>query len=139
MVPRCPGPVHATTASQGETERTFSELTKDQFTEAHDNADKLISGKYRSYLPGRLLSLLLRRYRDDPAEALGMPLPCLDHGRPLGSRGYARSASTTGFGQLCWSNPCWNRNPIARRLSPTPQHPLHSGPSSSRAMPNEAR
>jgi hypothetical protein len=59
--------------------RTFPELTKDQLTEAHDNADKLISEKYRSYLPGRLLPLLLRRYRDDSAAALGMPLPELPH------------------------------------------------------------
>lgn len=59
--------------------RTFSELTKDQLTEAHDSADKLISEKYRSYLPGRLLPLLLHRYRDDLAEALGMPLPELPH------------------------------------------------------------
>lgn len=59
--------------------RTFSELTKDQLTEAHDSADKLISEKYRSYLPGRLLSLLLSRYRDNLAEALSMPLPELPH------------------------------------------------------------
>lgn len=59
--------------------RTFSELTKDQLTDAHDSADKLISEKYRSYLPGRLLSLLLGRYRDDLAEALRMPLTELPH------------------------------------------------------------
>lgn len=59
--------------------RTFSELTKDQLTEAHDSANKMISEKYRSYLPGRLLSLLLGRYRDDLAEALRMPLPELPH------------------------------------------------------------
>src|SRR5258707_251663 len=79
MTPRCPGPIHAITASQGETVRTFSELTKDQLTEAHDSANKMISEKYRSYLPGRLLPLLLRRYRDNLAEALGMPLPELPH------------------------------------------------------------
>jgi hypothetical protein len=79
MAPRCPGPIHAITASQGETVRTFSELTKDQLTESHDSANKLISEKYRSYLPGRLLPLLLRRYRDNRAEALGMPLPELPH------------------------------------------------------------
>ena len=59
--------------------RTFSELTKDQLTEAYDSADKLISEKYRSYLPGRLLPLLLGRYRDDLAAALGIPLPELPH------------------------------------------------------------
>ena len=41
--------------------RTFSELTKDQLTEAHNSADKLVSKKYRDYLPGRLFSLLLTR------------------------------------------------------------------------------
>jgi hypothetical protein len=55
--------------------RTFSELTKDQLIEAHDSAAMLISEKYRGYLPGRLLPLLLGRYSDDLAEALGMPLP----------------------------------------------------------------
>ena len=59
--------------------RTFSELPKDQLTEAHDSSDKLISEKYRSYLPGRLLPMLLGRYRDDLAAALGMPLPELPH------------------------------------------------------------
>jgi hypothetical protein len=59
--------------------RTFSELTKDQLTQAHDSADMLISEKYRSYLPGRLLPLLLGRYRDDAADALGLPLPELPH------------------------------------------------------------
>jgi hypothetical protein len=55
--------------------RTFSELTKDRLVHAHDSADKLISEKYQSYLPGRLLPLLLGRYRDDLADALGLPLP----------------------------------------------------------------
>jgi hypothetical protein len=57
--------------------RTLSELTKNQLTEAHDTADKLISETFRSYLPGRMLPLLLSRYRDDLAEALGMVLPLL--------------------------------------------------------------
>jgi len=70
MAPRGLGPVHVIAASQGETVSTFSELTKDQLTEAHDSADKLIGEKYRSYLPGRLLPLLLSRYRDDLAEAV---------------------------------------------------------------------
>lgn len=75
--------------------RTFSELTKDQLTEAHDSADKLISEKYRSYLPGRLLPLLLSRYRDDLAEALGLPLPDLPH-RAGQARAVTISELTTG-------------------------------------------
>jgi hypothetical protein len=55
--------------------RTFSELTPEQLTQIKDNADKLLSEKYRSYLPGRMLAMLLSRYRDDVAEALGQESP----------------------------------------------------------------
>lgn len=55
--------------------RTFSELTPEQLTQIKDNADKLLSEKYRSYLPGRMLAMLLSRYRDDLAEALGQEPP----------------------------------------------------------------
>jgi hypothetical protein len=45
--------------------------------EAHDNAAILVSEKYRKYLfvSGRLLPVLLGRFRDDMAEALGEPPP----------------------------------------------------------------
>ena len=95
MAPRGLGPVHVIAASQGETVSTFSELTKDQLTEAHDSADKLIGEKYRSYLPGRLLPLLLSRYRDDLAEALCIPLPDLPH-RAGSVRAVKLSELTTG-------------------------------------------
>jgi hypothetical protein len=55
-----------------------TEMTPDELREAHYAADTLISEKFRSYLPGRMLPMLLGRFRDDMAEALGMglmPLP----------------------------------------------------------------
>jgi hypothetical protein len=55
--------------------RTISELTPEQLTEAKKSADILLSETYRSYLPGRLLAVVLSRYRDDAAEALGLPVP----------------------------------------------------------------
>lgn len=51
--------------------RTFSELTPDQLAQARKSADTMLSGKYRNYLPGRMLAMLLSRYRDDMAEELG--------------------------------------------------------------------
>lgn len=55
--------------------RAPTEVTPDELCEAHDAADTLISERFRSYLPGRMLPLLLGRFRDDLAEGLGMPLP----------------------------------------------------------------
>jgi hypothetical protein len=37
----------------------------------------LISERFRSYLPGRMLPMLLVKFRDDVAESLGMELPPL--------------------------------------------------------------
>lgn len=47
--------------------------------EARDNAEILISEKYRKYLflSGRLLPVLAGRFRDDMTEALGMELPAI--------------------------------------------------------------
>ncbi len=53
------------------------DTTNDALREAHDAADTLVSDRYRSYLPGRLLPLLVEKFRDDVAEALGMRLPPL--------------------------------------------------------------
>jgi hypothetical protein len=50
-------------------------MTPDELREAHQAADRLISDKFRSYLPGRMLPMLLGKFRDDLAEMLGMPLP----------------------------------------------------------------
>ena len=37
----------------------------------------LISERFRSYLPGRMLPMLLEKFHDDVAESLGMELPPL--------------------------------------------------------------
>ena len=57
--------------------RAPAEMTSDELREAHHTADVLISEKFRSYLPGRMLPMLLGRFRDDMAEAMGMELPPL--------------------------------------------------------------
>ena len=57
--------------------RAPAEMTSDELREAHHAADALISKKFRSYLPGKMLPMLLGRFRDDMAEALGMELPPL--------------------------------------------------------------
>jgi hypothetical protein len=51
------------------------ETASDELREAHDAADTLVSEKFRSYLPTLMLPMLLGRFRDDMAEALGLPLP----------------------------------------------------------------
>lgn len=57
--------------------RAPAEMTPDELREAHHAADTLISEKFRGYLPGRMLPMLLGRFRDDVAEALGMEFPPL--------------------------------------------------------------
>jgi hypothetical protein len=52
-----------------------TQMTTDERREAHDAADTLVSQRLRSYLPGRMLPMLLGKLRDDLAEALGMPVP----------------------------------------------------------------
>ena len=57
--------------------RSLTKMTDDELKEAHHAADVLISEKFRSYLPGRMLPMLLGRFRDDIAEAMGMEVPPL--------------------------------------------------------------
>jgi hypothetical protein len=54
--------------------RAPTEVTPDELQKAHEAADTLISERFRSYLPGRMLPMLLGRFRDDVAESLGMQL-----------------------------------------------------------------
>ena len=68
--------------------RSLGQLTNDELREAHDAADTLIREKFRGYLPGRMLPMLLGKFRDDMAEALGMELPPLP--KPAGSVKAAR-------------------------------------------------
>jgi len=57
--------------------RSPVEVKDDELRQAHHAAETLISEKFRSYLPGRMLPMLLGRFCDDVAEALGMELPPL--------------------------------------------------------------
>jgi hypothetical protein len=52
-------------------------ITDADLREAHEAAGTVASEENRQYLPGRLLPLLVARFRDDTAEALGMRLPPL--------------------------------------------------------------
>lgn len=57
--------------------RAPTEVRPEELREAHDAADTLISERFRSYLPGRMLPMLLGKFRDDVAESLSMELPPL--------------------------------------------------------------
>jgi hypothetical protein len=57
--------------------RAPTEVRPEELRQAHDAADTLISERFRSYLPGRMLPMLLGKFRDDVAESLGMELPPL--------------------------------------------------------------
>jgi hypothetical protein len=57
--------------------RAPTEVRPEVLREAHDAAETLISERFRSYLPGRMLPMLLGKFRDDVAESLGMELPPL--------------------------------------------------------------
>jgi hypothetical protein len=70
--------------------RIPANMTDDELREAHRAADTLTTDKYRAYLPGRLLPLLIARFRDDVAEALGMQLPSLPQ------RSAVRAVTLTG-------------------------------------------
>jgi hypothetical protein len=55
----------------------LTEFTNDEMEDARRAAETLISEKFRGYLPGRMLPMLIGRFRDDVAESLGMELPAL--------------------------------------------------------------
>jgi hypothetical protein len=57
--------------------RAPTEVRPEELREAHEAADTLIGERFRSYLPGRMLPMLLGKFRDDVAESLGMELPPL--------------------------------------------------------------
>jgi hypothetical protein len=57
-------------------------FTDSDLREAHAAAGVVASERFRPYLPGRLLPVLVARYRDDLAEALGVELPPLLLRRP---------------------------------------------------------
>jgi hypothetical protein len=57
--------------------RAPTQVRPDELREAHDAADVLISMRFRSYLPGRMLPMLLRKFGEEVAKSLGMELPPL--------------------------------------------------------------
>jgi hypothetical protein len=63
--------------------RIPAEITDSDLRDAHQAADTLASEQYRPYLPGRLLPLLVARFRDEVTEALGMELPPLPQRPPV--------------------------------------------------------
>jgi hypothetical protein len=63
--------------------RAPTEVRPEELREAHDAADTLISERFRSYLPGRMLPMLLGKFRDDVAESLGMELPLPQRSGPV--------------------------------------------------------
>ena len=63
--------------------RIPAEMATSQLREAHDAAGTLASERFRPYLPGRLLPVLVARFRDDVAEALHIDLPPLPRRPPV--------------------------------------------------------
>jgi hypothetical protein len=63
--------------------RIPAEFTDSDLRDAHDAADVVASEMFRPYLPGRLLPVLVARFRDATAEALGMELPPLARRPPV--------------------------------------------------------
>jgi hypothetical protein len=65
--------------------RAPAEITPDELREARQAADTLTSEKFRPYLhlSGRLLPVLVARFSDDMAEAMGMELPPLPRRQPV--------------------------------------------------------
>jgi hypothetical protein len=63
--------------------RIADKFTDSDIKDAHDAADVVASETFRPYLPGRLLPVLIARFRDDAAQALGMELPPLPRRPPV--------------------------------------------------------
>lgn len=64
-----------------------TKLTDSDLKYAHEAAGIVASEEFRPYLRGRLLPVLIARFRDDVAEVLGMQLP------PLPQRPQVRPAT----------------------------------------------
>jgi hypothetical protein len=63
--------------------RQPASLTESDLRDAHAAADVVASETFRPYLPGRLLPMLVARFRDDTAEALHIGLPPLPRRPPV--------------------------------------------------------
>lgn len=57
--------------------RAPTEVRPEEPRQAHAAADTLISERFRSYLPGRMLPVLLGKFRDDVAESTLVDDPLL--------------------------------------------------------------
>jgi hypothetical protein len=68
----------------------LAEFTDSDLRAAHDAAEVLASERFRPYLPGPLLPMLVMRFRDDVAEVLGPELPPLPRRRLGQVRGVLR-------------------------------------------------
>jgi hypothetical protein len=53
--------------------RAPAKITPGELEDARHAVETLISERFRSYLPGRILPMLLGRFRDDVAESLELP------------------------------------------------------------------
>jgi hypothetical protein len=80
--------------------RAPTEARPEVLREAHDAADTLISERFRSYLPARMLPMLLGKFRDDVAESLGMELPPLPRA-PARSRSSSWTTSPAANSARC--------------------------------------
>jgi hypothetical protein len=79
--------------------RIPADFTDSDLREAHDAAEVVASERFRPYLPGRLLPVMVARFRDDAAEALGMELPPLPK-RPEVRRATLSELTSREFGAL---------------------------------------
>ena len=79
--------------------RKHAKFTDSDLRDAHAAADVAASETFRPYLPGRLLPVLVARFRDDTAEALGMELPSLPKRPPVRAAKLSELTSTE-FGVL---------------------------------------
>ena len=63
--------------------RALTEMKHEELQDAHEAAGVVASDKYRPYLPGRLLPVLVARFRDNVAEAMGIQLSPLPQRHPV--------------------------------------------------------
>lgn len=80
--------------------RALTELRPDELRLAHLAADTLISERFRIYLPGPMLPMLLEKFRDDVAESLGMELPPLPQRSEPVKVAKPDNLTSSEFGQL---------------------------------------
>src|SRR5258708_22440710 len=93
QIPGTPGPVPCQLVRKARM-RKPAKFTDSDLRDAHAAADVAASETFRPYLPGRLLPVLVARFRDDTAEALGMELPSLPKRPPVRAAKLSELTST---------------------------------------------